>query len=796
MNTDNALKLWKKTGFVAGIAILLTVGLYLGVQGLRKPPRTEPSIPRYVGSGACRDCHKKEYDAWKGSHHALAMLAPAPKTVLGDFNNAEFTDRGKTWRFYKKQAKYFVHTDDIDGPPAEFEIAYTFGWFPLQQYIVAFPGGRFQCISVAWDVPEKRWFTLHPEQLIATTDWLHWGRPASNWNTMCSQCHSTAVRKRYNPASDTFRTTWSEISVGCEACHGPGSLHVAWARTPAVGRPKISNAALTVKTASMSQRDLIHLCAPCHSRRAELKDMDQPAADPLEAHLPVVLAEGVFYPDGQILDEDYEVHSFEQSKMYEKGVKCNDCHDVHRAKRYKEGNELCLKCHRADTYDTEMHHFHKKIVNGNPSAGALCVSCHMPGRNYMVVHFRRDHSLRIPRPDLTQSIGTPNACSQSGCHADKPLTWVLQSYDRWYGAKRKPHYGTIIAAAREGKPEASVDLAALCMDPLQPAIVRATALDLLWKYPGEESTKVLENALSDPDSLVRRIAASQMPRQDQQRFIKHLVPLLKDPVMGVRIGAAVRLMEVPQSALSEAQRASFRQGLEQYRATIAFAADMPSGRSNWANLEQNMGNVAEAEKQYRKALALDDQYYMAAVNLGMLLSQQGRNEEAEQLFRQAMRVNPQNAVIAFDLGLLLAEMGKKEDAERSLQRALELDPQMAGAAYNLAVLVGERDPGRAAALCATAAASHPEEPRYAFSRAYYQLLQGKQKEAEATLEAVLKLHPAYGDAVLMLGDLYVKLGRADDAKALYEKSLARTDLPPAYHESLSSRFNMLQPPGR
>ena len=201
MDTDNTLERWKKAGLAATIAILLSVPLYLGMQATRKPPRTGPSKPLYVGSGACRDCHQKEYAAWKGSNHALAMLAPGPGTVLGDFNNTEFTDRGKTWRFYKKQTKYFVHTDDVAGPPADFEIAYTFGWFPLQQYIVVFPGGRLQCISVAWDVPEKRWFTLHPEQLIATNDWLHWTRPASNWNTMCSQCHSTGVRKRYNPAN-------------------------------------------------------------------------------------------------------------------------------------------------------------------------------------------------------------------------------------------------------------------------------------------------------------------------------------------------------------------------------------------------------------------------------------------------------------------------------------------------------------------------------------------------------------------------------------------------------------------
>lgn len=795
VRTQDPLSSWKRTGLAATIVIVLTIPLYLGLSPFRKQHVSAPSVPLYVGSGACRDCHVKEYEAWKGSNHALAMLAPRATSVLGDFNDAVFEDGGKTWRFYRKGEKYFVRTDDLAKGPAEFEIAYTFGWFPLQQYLVTFPGGRLQCLSVAWDVREKRWFTLYPGQQILPGNWLHWTRSAMNWNTMCSQCHSTGVQKRYDPEKEIFRTTWAEISVGCEACHGPGSQHVEWGRKPAMGRPELPNAALTVRTASMSQREIVNLCAPCHMRRSELKDMGTPASEILDTYLPTLLAPGLFYADGQILDEDYEVQLFQQSKMYEKGVKCSDCHDVHRARRYMEGNALCLKCHRADTYDVPAHHFHKATVDGKPSAGAACVSCHMPGRNYMVVHFRRDHSLRVPRPDLTQTIGIPNACSQSGCHADKPLNWVVENYNRWYGTKRKPHYGTVLAAAREGKPDARKDLQALAEDRMRPAIVRATALSLLWNYPGEDSTAVLQQALADEDALVRRTAVDQFPHGDAARSIKALAPLLKDPVLAVRIEAAATLSLLPPGTLSETQTLALQPALKDYRASLDFTSDMPSGRYNRANFEQSLGNAVEAERQYRKALELDDQFYMAGVNLSLMLSRQGRNDEAVALLQQSLKTDPGNAVIAFDLGLLLAEMGNNTEAEIALRQALKADPRMAQAAYNLAVLVGARDPGEAAALCSQATALQPEEPKYAYSLAYYQGLQGNDVAATSTLEKLLQLNPAYGDAVLMLGDLYTKQKRFLDAASLYDAQLALKELTAPFRAELARRRGSL-PSGR
>ena len=291
----------------------------------------------------------------------------------------------------------------------------------------------------------------------------------------------------------------------------------------------------------------------------------------------------------------------------------------------------------------------------------------MPGRDYMGIHFRRDHSLRVPRPDLSVQIGTPNACSQSGCHADKPLRWAVEAYNKWYGVKRKPHYGTVLAAARERKPEARGDLLELAADRLRPAIVRATALDLLWVYPGEDSTHLLQQALTDEDALIRRTAAHHVQFADPKQLVKVLAPLLKDSALAVRTEAVSRLAEVPQTFFTESQARDFKNGLEEYRKVLAYTADMPSGRYNWAILEQNLGRPDLAEQQYRKALAIDDQFFLAQANLALLLNRQGKNAEAEQLLKAALRSNPRNAGVAFNLGLLLAEEGKTAEAESALR---------------------------------------------------------------------------------------------------------------------------------
>ncbi len=683
--TRDPLQTYRKIALAAAVFIVLAVPVYVVkesiIRAVRRP--APPGEAVFVGREKCAGCHREAYDKWRGSDHDRAMEIASDSTVLGDFNNAIFRSGGLTARFYKKDGRFFVNTEGPGGEPGDFEVAYTFGFEPLQQYLVPFPGGRLQALTIAWNTERKEWFSLYPGQSIPPSDWLHWTRNAQNWNGMCAECHSTNLVKNYHATTKTFETTWSEIDVSCEACHGPGSRHVAWAELPPMARPATDNYGLVLKTVGLNASDQVELCAPCHSRRTELGDYDHSKTRLMDEFVPALLEENLYYPDGQIREEVYEYASFAQSKMFKNGVRCSDCHDVHGLKLVKDGNALCLQCHQAEVYDSYDHHFHKKEYEGKPSPGHLCVKCHMPERPYMVVDWRADHSLRVPRPDLTRFIGVPNACSQSGCHDDKPESWSAEHYAKWYGIARKPHYGTTIAAGRAGRPEARDELIRLAADPLYPAIVRATALSLLEQYPCDESTAAFNRALSDEDALIRYTAVDRV-NTDDEKVLKELVaPLLFDPVRAVRMQAAVRLAGLPEGLFKLYQREALEKSVSEYVTAMTYSLDFAFAGHNLGNLYVRLNDPKRAEEYYRTAIAIDDLFYPAKANLAVLYNSQGRNAEAEKLLRQILDAYPDQYDTAYSLGLLLAEMNRFDQAVDFLGRAARGMPDRARVFYNL-----------------------------------------------------------------------------------------------------------------
>ena len=748
---------WKITGIIATIVIILSIPLYtLKTKYIRSLSDSLPPYPvsTFVGSKKCMDCHKKEYDKWHNSHHDLAMDVANENTVLGNFDNAVFEYFGVMSRFFRKDNRFFVHTQGPDGKIGEFEIKYTFGVDPLQQYLVPFPGGRLQCLPMAWDVKKKKWYHLYPDEPIDPGDWLYWTNAGQNWNGMCAECHSTDLKKNYNCKNDSYQTTWSDIDVGCEACHGPGSRHVEWAELPDMARPQsIENYELAVKTSQISSRNLVELCAPCHSRRAALGDYTHSEPDLLDSMLPQLLNEGMYFPDGQIIEEVYVYGSFTQSKMYDRDVRCSDCHDVHSLKLIKEGNALCLQCHRADTYDTKDHHFHKKKgEKGEPikladgkvlfdvGSGAECVQCHMPGRYYMGIDYRPDHSLRVPRPGLTLKLATPNACNR--CHIDKTDKWSDEYITKWYGPSRRPHYGTILDAGRKRFPEVKKDLIKLAGDQLFPVIVRATALSLLNSYPGEETTRVFELALMDEEALIRRTAIESLRLEDPGKQVKLIVPMLYDSVKAVRIEAARRLAPVAEGKLTEEQNKVFQAVLREYQAAMEYAADFAYARYNLGNLYTSMHQPEKAIKDYRAAIRIDDQFYPAKVNLAMLYNQMDKNDKAEVLLREVVTAHPELYEVHYSLGLLLAEEKKYVEAEQFLAAAASGLPDRARIHYNLGLLLQhlKRD-SEAEAELSKAVTLEPDNIDYLYALTEYYLKRGKFQEAKSIAEKMVASHP-------------------------------------------------------
>jgi hypothetical protein len=449
--------------------------------------RVVAAMPHYVGAQVCAQCHQSEFDLWRGSHHDLAMQHANKETVRGDFADKQFDYFGTVSRLYKDGERFVVRTDGPDGRLQNFEVKYTFGVDPLQQYLVELDGGRVQALHLAWDARPveqggQRWFHLYPDEKIDYTDELHWTKLAQNWNHMCAECHSTNLKKNFDLEANQFKTTWSEINVACEACHGPGSGHVAWANKESGWNDladkgfdvvfderhgvswRIDDSAPTAKRSERRQTAKeIETCARCHSRRSLLSEDYQHGKPLMDTHLPALLTERLYHADGQIKDEVYVYGSFLQSKMYHKGVTCSDCHDPHSARLRAPGNRACTQCHEASHYDSTRHHKHS--ANG---AGSQCISCHMPARMFMVIDERNDHSFRVPRPDLSMRTGSPNACAQ--CHTDESNEWANAKLKLWFGSDWQPrwHFGEALHAGRVGMPGAERELAALATSTAPP----------------------------------------------------------------------------------------------------------------------------------------------------------------------------------------------------------------------------------------------------------------------------------------------------------------------------------------
>jgi predicted CXXCH cytochrome family protein len=482
------------TGIAAAVAAVAVLAAGLGYV-LWNRPAASPAAATFVGSETCAGCHRAQADLWRSSQHRRAMAHATEASVFGDFNDATFDYHGMRSRFFRRDGKFLVETDGSDGKLATFEIKYTFGIDPLQQYLIEFPDGRLQALSIAWDARAKdkggqRWFHLYPNEEIKHDDVLHWTKLNQNWNFMCAECHSTGVAKNYDAANDRFATTWAEISVGCEACHGQGSRHLAWARAqenwwpfgkredPAKGLavrfeervsvvwhrdPQTGNPQRNFAPAVL--RKEVETCGLCHARRSEVSEAWVPGRSLFDTHVVSQLARGLYEADGQMRDveETYNYGPFKQSKMFAVGVTCSDCHEPHAATLRASRGEVCLQCHAPERYAGAGHSHHA-------SAGAPdCTSCHMPARSYMVVDRRHDHGFRVPRPDLSAKLGTPNACND--CHADKPAIWAAAAIEQWFGATRKgiQTYASAFHAAWTDQTDAAALLAAVASDGGAPA---------------------------------------------------------------------------------------------------------------------------------------------------------------------------------------------------------------------------------------------------------------------------------------------------------------------------------------
>ncbi|MGF1793013.1 deca-heme c-type cytochrome [Photobacterium profundum] len=657
-------------------------------------PQSQPTVNTqasssltYVGTDVCIDCHENEYKEWQGSDHDMAMRHADTESVLGNFNNAELVSNGKTNRFFKKGTDYWANIADAEGKFNDYKISYTFGFKPLQQYMVEFEDGRIQLIPFAWDSRPKadggqRWFNLYPD--MKKTDEFFWTNTGQNWNFMCADCHSTNLKKNYDKATDTYNTSWFEINVGCEACHGAASEHMAWTEKQntttlhtgfdrdlglAVKEWVYQEGKTTLQPKSITPTDQIKVCAQCHSRRMQLNEDANHVKDKfLDRYMLSMITPELYEDNGQIFDEDYVLGSFLQSKMHDKGVVCSNCHNPHTTELKIPKEAVCNQCHIASEYTAEKHTFHEAGTDG-----AQCTSCHMPQTTYMQVDPRRDHSWQVPRPDLSKNIGTPNVCTS--CHEDKDTGWADKQVGKWFPNspyRNKAHFANAFYAADLGYQNAGDSLSYIAQDIKQSDIIRASALQRLERYPSRNSVVALARAVKNDNEMIRLGAVQgSAPYPFSQRW-QIIEKLLTDSVLAVRAEAAGALASSWQE-MTPVQREKLTAPLQDYIDIQNFNADRGFGRTNLGNIYLAQGLYEQAEKEYLGAISVEPNFANSYANLADLYRGQGRDKDTITTLQQGMKAQPNSALLPYSAGLAMFRQKNQSETIRYLQLATEID---------------------------------------------------------------------------------------------------------------------------
>jgi len=625
----------------------------------------------------CISCHQTALSDWKKSDHAKAMDIATDNTILGNFNNITVTHYSQTARFYKKDTLFHIELNH-ENETTSYQIEYTFGHYPLQQYLIKTNKGKFQVLPFSWDSRPKseggqKWFVIYKNEDIKHNDRLHWKQPLQNWNGMCADCHSDGLTRNYDSTADQFNTTYDNINVGCQSCHGKMPTHDIKQKTinknprtqPQVINRWLRNVGESTASWQGEKRDnsFMDTCFACHSLRSPLTDGIQPEQAFLDQFSPSFLTPPMYHADGQIKEEVYVYGSFLQSKMYKAGVNCIDCHDKHTMKIKVQGNGLCLQCHSAEAFNTKTHTKHQENTDASQ-----CVNCHMPNNRYMGVDDRRDHSFKIPRPHLSTSNNTPNVCAN--CHEDKDNTWATKNLESWHGkpktqSKTYLHFIDIQA----GRQIDLNDHLALINDLSLNEIVRATAISALISSTQLLSDSQIKPWVESTEPLIRlataRIGQLVPPEQRKRSY----VTLLSDKYKAVRTAAASQVINVHGINPS-----LLKKSFDELINTNDINTWRGEGHLNQSMVYFRAGQLDNTISSLENAIKVDPYFPASYINLADVYKNIGKNKEERATFEKALKALPKDGMIHYSFGLHLIRNKNKQQAIESFKKAVKLEP--------------------------------------------------------------------------------------------------------------------------
>jgi len=636
----------------------------------------------------CIACHKQSQQDWQQSDHANAMAIADKNSVLANFNNTYAEHYGQQAHFFIKDNRYHV-TISYDANVDTYPIKYTFGHYPLQQYLVETEHGKLQVLPFAWDARSKeeggrRWYHNYSHEEIRSEDRLHWRQPLQNWNGMCADCHSDGLVRNYDADKNSFNTQFDNINVGCFSCHGDMPEHVqkSGKRKVGVDVTALSHPTgqwlrdITDKTAHWQgkKRDNSFMdgCFACHSLRSPLTDGFKANTPFLDQFSPQLPSFPNYHADGQIKEEVYVYGSFLQSKMFAAGVNCLDCHDKHTMKLKIEGNGLCLQCHSGEVFNVKNHHQH----NEN-STGAKCVNCHMPDSRYMGVDDRRDHSFKIPRPELSNEFNTPNACIK--CHETESNQWADENLKKWHGkAKVMLQSKQYLMALNSGQAITLAQHWSIVDDEKLDIISRASALQMLSFTTQSISAEKLTPYLKHDEALLRLSAANVGVLLAPTEREKYLSLLLNDKLKAIRIAAARSLVS---SNISTNNQTMFTKAFNELVAANDINSWRGEGRANQALIALEVNDSLGAEKVFKDAIKVEPYFEAGYINLADLYRSQQRTVLVVSVLNQGMKKLPKSGTLQFSFGLHLVRQQKLNKALSYFEKAMKLSPNNAQNAY-------------------------------------------------------------------------------------------------------------------